>query len=195
MLLRVVGERPLGPVGRGHAYAAVPLSAPYRLGVVQHVLVAYLVDVGSPDVAARIPFRTRLVGECRTHERPVHEVCRAVYGQVVLVLGGVEVEVAVIGAYHRGVGQTAVYDGVLEGGGLVLCRRRECAGGEQQCRCYCLDSHDCIVFRYAGASPPPRVRGGGAHHYFFFVRKSLVRLGEYSSQSDATVHPGANMSL
>ena len=126
----VVGERPFGAVGGSHAHAGVLESHPLRLGVVEHILVADFVDVGSPDASLRVPRGARGVAERRADEGPVHEVVGAVDGRVRRVFGGIEVEVSVVGAYDCRVGRTAADDG----GGECVAGRSGGGGGGKECR-------------------------------------------------------------
>ena len=114
-------EAPVGAVADGYANAAVPRLAPLRLGIVEHVLAADIVDVGCPDASVGHHVHGACgIGEGGAGISPGDQVARAVDGHVVRVLGGIEVEVAVLRADDGGVGQAPTDDGVLVGGHLTV---------------------------------------------------------------------------
>ena len=53
----MVGKRTLWIVCNGNAYTGIPFASPLRLGVIKHIFVANLVDVGRPYLAFLIPLR------------------------------------------------------------------------------------------------------------------------------------------
>ena len=118
-------ETTVRSVAHGNADATLPRLSPLRLAVVEHVLPAYIVDVGCPDATIRHKVhRARLVGERRSGIAPLHKVARPIDGHVVCVLGGIHIEVAIVGLDHGGIGQAVLGDGVRVGA-VLLCQSRE----------------------------------------------------------------------
>ena len=122
-----VDERALRTVGPGYADAALVTVAPHTYGVVEHILVADMSNVGRPDhralgraVAVGIldirahRARAGSIGEGCTDEEPVDKVPGAVDGHIVMVLCAVEVEVAVVGLDDTRVRHRRSDDGVCK---------------------------------------------------------------------------------
>ena len=64
----------------------------------------------------------------RADKLPVNEIARAVYRQVAYILCGVKIEIAIVGTYHRRVGQTCVYHRIgvsVAGEGVGRYRKHE----------------------------------------------------------------------